>query len=120
MAFLPPHVYRVIKSTAPACTKRKPVCLVPWKKRQTFKSARKSRAKSPGHNSGAQDSTQARAATCSGLSHSRTKSHPAMFYSYYLAKGYEYRKICAPKKRACDGYFGCDDFNRFDSSEAGM
>ena len=40
-----------------------------------------------------------------------TKSHPAMFYSYYIAKGNAilYRKICAPKGRSCDGYFGCCD-----------
>lgn len=40
-----------------------------------------------------------------------TKSHPAMFYSYYIAKGHvvQYRKICAPKRRPCDGYFGCCD-----------
>ena len=42
---------------------------------------------------------------------SGAKSHPAMFYSYYIAKGnaLQYRKICAPKRRPCDGFFGCYD-----------
>ena len=43
-----------------------------------------------------------------------------MFYSYYVAKGYEYRKICAPKRRACDGYFGCYDESTIERKEAGQ
>ncbi|XP_032242226.1 uncharacterized protein LOC116620702 [Nematostella vectensis] len=38
-----------------------------------------------------------------------TKTHPAMFYSYFVSKGYQYKKACAPKRRSCDGVFGCHD-----------
>lgn len=51
-----------------------------------------------------------------------TKSHPAMFYSYYIAKGnaLQYRKICAPKRRTCDGYFGCYDEGSIRDKKAGQ
>lgn len=103
---------------------------MPWKKRPKQKNVKKSQGNatqprlSPSYddyrNSIASKPPQAtpepqRSMKCSGL-----KSHPAMFYSYYLAKGYEYRKICAPKKRACDGYFGCHDANSIDRKATGQ
>lgn len=51
-----------------------------------------------------------------------TKSHPAMFYSYYIAKGnaVQYRQICAPKRRPCDGFYGCYDEGSIRGKKAGL
>lgn len=106
--------------------RRKPVCILPWKKRQ--RRCPKIKKKTKGKN--AKHETKSPKVDCvisslertivSGIrarvhaaKHSQgtgTKSHPALFYSHFIGKGSSIpsRKICAPKKDPpCDGYFGC-------------
>lgn len=106
--------------------RRKPVCILPWKKRQ--RRCPKIKKKRKGKN--AKHETKSPKVDCvisslertivSGIrarvhaaKHSQgtgTKSHPALFYSHFIGKGSSIpsRKICAPKKDPpCDGYFGC-------------
>lgn len=112
---------------AAASLKRgKPVCILPWKKRKRgAKVKKKQKEKASKHEAQTSNvdcvASSLERAKVSGIkakSHVTryqqgigTKSHPAMFYSYYIAKGnaIQYRKICTPKRRPCDGYFGCCD-----------
>lgn len=104
----------------------KPVCILPWKKRQRCAKGKKKHTGKGIKNEGQTSKVDCVMSSLertkvSGIKTrghvsrtqhaSGTKSHPAMFYSYYIAKGnaLQYRKICAPKRRPCDGFFGCYD-----------
>lgn len=114
----------------------KPVCILPWKKRQRCAKAKKKHA---GKSVKTEVQTSKVDCVMSSLERTKvsgiktkghvtrnqhssgTKSHPAMFYSYYIAKGnaLQYRKICAPKRRPCDGFFGCYDEGSIRGKKAG-
>jgi len=114
------------KENAASLKRGKPVCILPWKKRKRgAKVKKKQKEKASKHEAQTSNvdcvASSLERAKVSGIkakSHVTryqqgigTKSHPAMFYSYYIAKGnaIQYRKICTPKRRPCDGYFGCCD-----------
>ncbi|XP_020893293.1 uncharacterized protein LOC110232434 [Exaiptasia diaphana] len=131
-----PEEKQISKESATFPRRRRPVCIIPWKKRPSIiKSSKKNKSstKQPKPKSNQRpDSTDAYYVTkvdcvTSTLERTRvsgiklrirpkvppqtqsTKSHPAMFYSYFVSKGCQYRKACAPKRRSCDGFFGCHD-----------
>ena len=106
--------------------KGKPVCILPWKKRKRCTKLKKKHTGKASKNEAQKGNVdcvmssleRTKVSGIKARSHVTryqqgigTKSHPAMFYSYYISKGnaVQYRKICAPKPRPCDGYFGCCD-----------
>ncbi|KAK3741582.1 hypothetical protein QZH41_012526 [Actinostola sp. cb2023] len=131
-----PEEKQIAKDNATFPRRRRPVCIIPWKKRtSTIKSSKKRKpsTKQPKPKPNPRpDSTDAYYVTkvdCVTSTLEKTKvsgiklrirpkvqpqtqsttSHPAMFYSYFVSKGCQYRKACAPKRRSCDGFFGCHD-----------
>ena len=62
--------------------------------------------KSAGHMT-SMKSTLSHAVSCASRNARGLKSHPGMFYSYGVVNGFHYRTACLPKRRSCDGYFGC-------------
>ncbi|XP_031566074.1 uncharacterized protein LOC116301193 isoform X2 [Actinia tenebrosa] len=131
-----PEEKHLAKENATFPRRRHPVCIIPWKKRQpSVKTSRKKKTTTkqtkpkPPTRSDSMDAYYVTKVDCvtSTLEKSKvngiklrirpkiplqsqsTKSHPAMFYSYFVSKGCQYRKACAPKRRSCDGFFGCHD-----------
>jgi len=124
------------KGNVASLKRGKPVCILPWKKRQRCAKAKKKHA---GKSVKTEVQTSKVDCVISSLERTKvsgiktkghvtrnqhssgTKSHPAMFYSYYIAKGnaLQYRKICAPKRRPCDGFFGCYDEGSIRGKKAG-
>ena len=112
--------------------KGKPVCRVPWKRRTSNLPSKPSKKRTAqaqitptistkvdmtastmkleqaGH-AISLGSQLAKAASCASRNARGLKSHPGVFYSYGVVSGLHYRTACLPKRRSCDGYFGCCD-----------
>lgn len=114
----------------------KPVCILPWKKRQrgpNIKKKHKGKSSKRGEKASSVDCVMSslerskvtgiktRGHVCRYQLGIGTKSHPAMFFSYYIAKAnaVQYRKIYTPKRRPCDGFFGCYDDASIRGKKAG-
>lgn len=123
------------KVHATSLKKGKPVCILPWKKRKipskaknpkkAMRSSKGSEKESDGFTSLLEKtkvtSNNTKGHVIKDQQGNGTKSHPAMFYSYYIAKGnaVQYRQICAPKRRPCDGFYGCYDEGSIRGKKAG-
>ena len=114
----------------------KPVCILPWKKRKISSKVKKPKKAVESLKSSEKESDgftslleKTKVTSNSTKGHvikdeqgNGTKCHPAMFYSYYIAKGnaVQYRQICAPKRRPCDGFYGCYDEGSIRGKKAGL
>ncbi|XP_068700859.1 uncharacterized protein [Montipora foliosa] len=123
------------KGNAASLKRGKPVCILPWKKRNRGPKVKKNKKEARNSKASAQELDgitlsleRTKVADTNVKSHVTrchqgigTKCHPALFYSYYIAKGnaVQYRKIWAPKPRPCDGFFGCYEDGSISQKKAG-